>query len=73
MTWAVHDGDVPPIMLALRSFKGGERLHGAGVDPHGVWRGTRTMSRDGSGEMGGEGRDWIELMTRTRPRKEDVI
>ena len=21
----------------------------------------------------GEGRDWIELMTRTRPRKEDVI
>ena len=23
--------------------------------------------------MGGEGKDWIELMTQTRPRKEDVI
>ena len=31
-------------------YWGGERLH-AGVDFHGVWRGTRTMSRVGSTKL----------------------
>ena len=51
VTWAVYDGDVP-IVLALRSILGGERLHGGEVDPLGVWRGTLTISRDGSTKLG---------------------
>ena len=65
MTWAVYDGDVP-VTLALRSLLGGERLHGGEVDPHGAWRGTRTMSKDGSTKLGftTEGFSWTHPMAR---------
>ena len=65
------------------------RLHGGEVDPRGAWRGTRTMFKDGSTKLGftteefsvthrwrdgpAKGKDWTELMSQTRPQKEDVI
>ena len=70
MTWAVYDGDVP-IMLALRSILGWRTTAwwrsrsscGMAWDPNNVQRWKHNVGFH----------DWIELMTQTRLRKEDVI
>ena len=85
MTWAVYDGDVT-VMLALRSLFGcGERLHGSSWgmawDPNNVQRWKHKVGFHNRGvqwdtpmaRWAGEGNDWTELLTQTRPHKEDVI
>ena len=88
MTWAVYDGDVP-IMLARRSILGKENdcmveksiFLGMTWDPYNVQRWKHKVGFHNRGvqwdtpmaRWAGEGKDWIQLMTQTQPRKEDVI
>ena len=88
MRWAVYDGDVP-IMLALRSLLGWRttawwRSRSSWCmawDPNSVQRWKHKVGFHNRGVQWdtpmarwvGEGKDWIELMTQTRPRKEDAI
>ena len=83
MTWAVCDGDTFHLCWLFVPFSGGERLRGGVVGPVGAWRGTPTVFREMEAQSwvpqqrvqwdtpmarwAGEGKDWIQLMTHTRP------
>ena len=70
-------------------FWGGERPRGGVTGPLGIWRGTPATFNGGSTKVGfhnrgvqwdtpmakwaGEVKDWIQLMTQTQPRREDII
>ena len=81
MTCAVFDGDVP-VMLALRSLLGlrttawwrSRSSWGMAWDSNDVQRWKHKVQWDTPmARWAGEANDWIELMTQTRPQKEDVI
>ena len=88
MTWAVYDGDVP-VMLALRSLLvwrttawwRSRSSWGMAWDPNNVqiWKHKVGFHNRGvqwdtpMARWAGDGKDWIELMTPTRPQKDDVI
>ena len=88
MTWAVYDGDVP-IMLALRSILEwrttawwrSRSSWGMTWDPYNVQRWKHKVGFHNRGiqwdtpmaRWAGEVKDWIQLMTQTQPRKDDVI
>ena len=78
---AVFDGDVP-VMLALRSLLGlrttawwrSRSSWCMAWDPNDVQRWKHKVQWDTPmARWAGEANDWIELMTQTRPQKEDVI
>ena len=79
---AVYDGDVAGLLGA--KFPGGERLHGGEVDPRGMawdpnnvqrWKHKVGFHNRGvqcdtpMARWAGERKDWIELMTKTRPQR----
>ena len=88
MTWDVYDGDVL-VMLALRSISvwrttaswRSRSSWGMVWDQNNVQRWTHKNGFHNRGvpwdkpmaRWAGEGKDWTELMTQTRPQKEDVI
>ena len=88
MTWAVYDGNVL-VMLALRSLLGwrttawwrNRSSWGMAWDPNNVQRWKHKVGFHNRGvqwdssmaRSAGEGNDWIELLTQTRPQKEDVL